>query len=119
MVNGIEAIAAKPASAAGGTLSVVSRLDPENDMVIVRVADSGIGIADDVVGRIFEPFFTTKTEGKGVGLGLAIAYGIVQRHRGTIEVDSVPGEGSVFTVALPRTQPSQAPAAAPLYGQHT
>jgi signal transduction histidine kinase len=79
--------------------------------VIVRVADVGIGIPEDLLGNIFEPFFTTKTEGKGVGLGLSIAYGIVQRHRGTIEVESVPGQGSVFTVTLLRSQPSPTQAA--------
>ncbi len=106
MVNGIEAISARPAPSSGGELSVESIVAADGESVIVRVADAGIGIPDDILGNIFEPFFTTKTEGKGVGLGLSIAYGIVQRHRGTIEVESVQGQGSVFTLMLPRTQPS-------------
>lgn len=106
MVNGIEAMSARPAPLSGGELRVESTIAADGETVIVRVADAGIGIPDDIVGNIFEPFFTTKTEGKGVGLGLSIAYGIVQRHRGTIEVESVPGQGSVFTLMLPRSQPS-------------
>jgi len=104
MVNGIEAMAMRPAGGADGGLTVESEVSTDEQSLVIRVADTGIGIQDDVLGKIFEPFFTTKTEGKGVGLGLPIAYGIVQRHRGTIDVDSVPGEGSVFTVVLPRTQ---------------
>ena len=106
MVNGIEAMSARPAPLSGGELRVESTIAADGETVIVRVADAGIGIPDDIVGNIFEPFFTTKTEGKGVGLGLSIAYGIVQRHRGTIEVESVPGQGSLFTLMLPRSQPS-------------
>lgn len=105
MVNGIEAISARPSPPSGGELTVESSIAADGETVIVRVADVGVGIPDDILGNIFEPFFTTKTEGKGVGLGLSIAYGIVQRHRGTIEVESVPGQGSVFTLILPRSQP--------------
>jgi signal transduction histidine kinase len=71
------------------------------------VADNGVGMSDEVKAHIFEPFFTTKSESKGVGLGLAIAYGIVERHNGTISVDSRLGEGTVFTIRLPVRQPSQ------------
>ena len=67
----------------------------------LSVADSGTGIAPDVLPRIFEPFFTTKEVGKGSGLGLAMAYGIVKQHHGWIEVASRPGAGSVFTIFLP------------------
>jgi signal transduction histidine kinase len=63
-------------------------------------------MTDEVRSRIFEPFFTTKTDGRGVGLGLAIAYGIIGRHHGSIEVETAPGAGSTFTVLLPRRQPS-------------
>lgn len=107
VLNGIEAIAAKPVPAAGGVVTVDVALHAGGETIAVRVADTGIGIPEDILGNIFEPFFTTKTEGKGVGLGLAIAYGIVQRHRGAIEVDSLPGKGSVFTVTLPRHQQAE------------
>jgi signal transduction histidine kinase len=73
--------------------------------VEIRVADNGIGMTDEVKTHLFEPFFTTKTEGRGVGLGLAVAYGIVERHRGTIAVESSLGHGTVFTIRLPVRQP--------------
>ena len=63
--------------------------------------DTGIGIPPENINRIFNPFFTTKALGKGTGLGLSLAWGIVQRHRGTIEVESQTGEGSTFRVMLP------------------
>ena len=69
--------------------------------VWVEVTDTGIGIPPENVTRIFDPFFTTKALGKGTGLGLSLAWGIVQRHRGSIEVESQPGKGSTFRVLLP------------------
>ena len=69
--------------------------------VFVSVADSGPGIAPAARHRIFEPFFTTKPPGRGTGLGLSICYGIVQEHRGTLDVESEQGAGAVFRVTLP------------------
>jgi two-component system NtrC family sensor kinase len=69
--------------------------------VWVEVIDTGIGISTENLKHIFDPFFTTKALGKGTGLGLSLAWGIVQRHRGTIEVQSQPGKGSAFRVMLP------------------
>ncbi|MDZ8050388.1 MAG: AAA family ATPase [Aulosira sp. ZfuVER01] len=70
--------------------------------VVIRIKDNGIGMSEEVKARIFEHLFTTKTVGKGTGLGLAIVRQIViERHQGTIHVDSVLGEGSEFTIALP------------------
>ena len=68
------------------------------------VADNGEGIPPENLAKIFDPFFTTKSEGKGVGLGLAVSYGIIQAHGGDIEVKSEVGEGATFTVSLPLEQ---------------
>ena len=74
----------------------------DEDTVWVEIEDDGIGIKPENLKRIFEPFFTTKPVGRGTGLGLSLAYGIVQRHRGRIEVRSELGGGSVFRVILPK-----------------
>jgi len=75
---------------------------PRDDLVEVKIGDNGPGIPADVVPRIFDPFFTTKDVGEGTGLGLAIVHELVERHGGTIEVDSQVGRGTSFTVTLPR-----------------
>ncbi len=80
----------------------------------LSATDSGTGIPDQVRSRIFEPFFTTKESGKGTGLGLAISLGIVQQHRGWIEVETSPGAGSTFHVFLPPHTSGPVPAAPPL-----
>ena len=74
--------------------------------VCVSVADIGPGISDEDIKHVFEPFFTTKDVGEGTGLGLSIAYGIVREHGGWIDVSSVPGEGSRFSVFLPSEEVS-------------
>ena len=73
----------------------------DEKQVWIEVIDNGSGIPAENIHRIFDPFFTTKALGKGTGLGLSLAWGIVQRHRGTIEVESEPGKGSTFRVVLP------------------
>ncbi len=73
-------------------------------MAWIVVADNGEGIAPENLTRVFDPFFTTKSEGKGVGLGLAVSYGIIQAHGGEIDVKSKVGEGTAFTVLLPLEQ---------------
>jgi signal transduction histidine kinase len=87
------------ASTAGGIVLIATR---EVDQAIeIRVSDKGCGIDPSIRDRIFDPFFTTKSVGNGTGLGLSISYGIVKDHRGVIEVESSPGEGTRFTVRLP------------------
>jgi len=75
-----------------------------DDAILLTVSDNGEGIPPENLAKIFDPFFTTKSEGKGVGLGLAVSYGIVQAHGGEIEVKSRVGEGTTFTVTLPLEQ---------------
>ena len=81
-------------------------------MVKIRIRDNGSGIGADVLPRIFDPFFTTKDVGEGSGLGLSIVHGIVERHGGTIEVESEPDVGTSFTIALPRIDHASAGRAA-------
>ena len=96
------AINALDAMPGGGSLAVRSSV--EGGQVVVSIADTGLGMSDEVRQRIFEPFYTTKGLA-GSGLGLAVSYGIIERHGGTIEVQSEPGSGSVFMVALPVCEP--------------
>lgn len=76
---------------------------------VLTVADSGEGIPPEVINRVFEPFFSTKPRGQGTGLGLAIVSGIVKQHKGDAKVASIPGQGTTFTVTLPRIDPSEIP----------
>jgi len=94
---------ARDAMPNGGTISIRTSViaGPTSRMVVLAVADTGTGIDDETRARIFEPFFTTKPEGSGTGLGLATAYGAVTGWGGTIEVDSVLGEGTTFRILLP------------------
>jgi two-component system NtrC family sensor kinase len=85
----------------GGNLWIETRLSNDKTEINIRVRDDGAGIAPDVLPQIFEPFLTTKETGHGVGLGLAISRGIVERHNGRIEGASELGRGTTFTVTLP------------------
>ncbi len=83
----------------GGKLTL--RTSVSNRHLKLEVQDTGCGISPENMRKLFTPFFTTKRESKGVGLGLAVAYGIIQRHQGRIEVQSKEGEGTTFTIYLP------------------
>jgi two-component system NtrC family sensor kinase len=86
----------------GGTLLLgTSHVD---DQVVIEVTDTGCGIKPQDLEKIFEPFFTTKPVGKGTGLGLSVSSGIIQQHGGTLEVESVLGKGTTFTVHLPAAE---------------
>ena len=106
----------------GGSFTI--RTEGNADAVSIIIRDTGHGIPEDVLPHIFEPFYTTKESESGTGLGLAVTYGIVQRHQGRIDVKSVPGQGTAFTIILPRAprvQPEAGPqedvaTAAPLFG---
>jgi signal transduction histidine kinase len=95
------------AQAVGGrdhaTIRIESRGDGER--VVVKIADNGPGIPSHVLPRIWDPFFTTKDVGEGTGLGLSIVHELVERHGGSIEVETELGKGTTFTVTLPRTIP--------------
>jgi len=86
----------------GGTLSITAtKANGAQALLEIAISDTGCGISEKDMEHIFEPFFTTKEEGKGVGLGLSVVYGIISRHNGTIAVESEPGKGSTFKVRLP------------------
>jgi len=79
-----------------------TRLDPDRAHVELRVADTGCGMRAETAGKIFDPFFTTKPVGQGTGLGLSVVQGIIKGMGGAIAVESVPGQGTAFRIALPR-----------------
>ena len=97
LVNAADAI-----GSGGGEVYIATEIreTEEGPAIEIKVADSGCGIAEQHLGRIFEPFFTTK-EQQGTGLGLAVVWGIIRQHGGTIQVDSGPGRGATFTILLP------------------
>jgi two-component system NtrC family sensor kinase len=97
VLNGAQAMQSR----GGGKLMIRTRLLPDGENVELCVHDTGEGIAPENLPKIFDPFFTTKAEGKGVGLGLAVLYGIVKAHEGEVEVKSKRNEGTTFTVSLP------------------
>jgi len=94
----------------GGNLWLDARLSDDESEIEIQVRDDGAGIAPDILPHIFEPFLTTKESGHGVGLGLAISRGIVERHNGRIEVKSELGRGTTFNISLP-TQAADRPLA--------
>jgi two-component system NtrC family sensor kinase len=94
ILNAAEAIDEK------GEVAITTRTSEDGRFIEIEFADTGCGISEENIEKIFDPFFTTKEVGRGTGLGLAVSYGIIARHRGTIEVKSNPGE-TAFIVRLP------------------
>jgi two-component system NtrC family sensor kinase len=85
----------------GGNLWLRTRMTQDRDNIEMQIRDDGMGIPPEILPQIFEPFLTTKETGHGVGLGLAISHGIVERHNGSIAVQSESGKGTTFTITLP------------------
>lgn len=113
------ALNAKDAMPSGGTLTIETRNIHLSDSLpqglsqghylVICVQDTGMGMPDQVKKHIFEPFFTTKGQGKGTGLGLSICYGVIEQHQGSITLESVVDEGTIFTIYLPTTEEAPAP----------
>jgi signal transduction histidine kinase len=99
LTNAAQALAGQP----GARISLASAR--RGDLVVITVVDNGAGIPPEILPKIFDPFFTTKDVGQGTGLGLSIVHGIVERHGGTIEVESEVSRGTTFTVTLPVRPP--------------
>jgi signal transduction histidine kinase len=101
MTNAIQAMEEE------GTLTVIVQPDEGNRNVLIKISDTGPGIPEEELKNIFEPFFTTKAVGKGTGLGLSVSRSLVMEHKGEIEVESRPGEGTTFTIKLPQSQTNE------------
>jgi two-component system cell cycle sensor histidine kinase/response regulator CckA len=91
----------------GGTLTIATYVaegiqigDETKNTVRIDIRDTGVGILKENLGKLFTPFFTTKEKGKGVGLGLSVVHGIVEKHDGKIDVTSKPDEGTTFSIYL-------------------
>lgn len=102
LVNAVQAVGSSGESDGGGTIRIKARAIPGAQ--VVEIADSGCGIDPEHLPKLFDPFFTTEPVGEGTGLGLAITHGIVTGHGGQIEVESKPGEGTLFRITLPTSR---------------
>jgi signal transduction histidine kinase len=105
IINAIHAIVARKDGPPG---EIHIRTEKINDQVVIKIKDNGSGIKKTHLDKIFEPFFTTKDVGQGTGLGLSISYGIIKRHGGNIEVNTVEGQGTEFVISLPIHEASPA-----------
>jgi two-component system, NtrC family, sensor kinase len=104
IVNASHAIGDRP----NGQIAIASSL--ENNAAVVTVSDNGCGMTREVMDQVFQPFFTTKDIGRGTGLGLSVAFGIIRGHGGTIELHSEPEVGTTFTLRFPVVAGPAAPA---------
>jgi len=94
----------------GGTLTIRVAAQPEEEKIVIEIADTGTGILPEILSKVMEPFYTTKPEGKGTGLGLAICRRIVQEHQGTMDIlsEGIPGQGTKVRITLSSTNQSNA-----------
>ncbi len=104
ITNGLQAINAKAVKTEHESVTITTK-DIEDDRIEIRIADTGIGMTEEVRHRVFEPFFTTKDVGEGTGLGMAIVFKIIDKHHGKIDIVSSPGNGAEFILTLPHSQP--------------
>ena len=95
---------AAEAMSGDGELTVISGISQDNSHVKIEFSDTGCGISKENMDKLFDPFFSTKEVGQGTGLGLAVSYGIIARHKGSIQVQSELGQGAVFIIKLPLKQ---------------
>jgi len=95
LINAVEAIKEQ------GVIAVKSHMSPDQKSARIEITDTGCGIPPENLGKIFDPFFSTKSN--GTGLGLAVSYGIIQKHHGDIQVSSQPGQGTRFIIEIPAT----------------
>jgi len=93
LVNATEAVAEN------GEI-IIRTSNPDEDSIKFEIVDNGIGISAEDIPHIFEPFFSTKQQARGIGLGLPIVHGIIQSHKGKIQVKSEPGQGTVIAITL-------------------
>ena len=96
-MNAIQSITEPP-----GQIRIGAKVDETNQNALISIEDTGMGIPKEALDHIFDPFFTLKEEGVGTGLGLSIVYGIVEKHRGSIMVESTEGKGTRFLIRIPR-----------------
>jgi two-component system NtrC family sensor kinase len=97
LINAAQAMAGK------GRITITTREAATKDRVIIEIGDNGPGITEEHLRHVFEPFFTTKEEGQGTGLGLSVAYNVIENHGGTISARSQVGQGTTFIIELPTT----------------
>jgi signal transduction histidine kinase len=83
-----------------GEITITTKLIG-SDQIQVLIRDTGVGMSEETREKMFDPFFTTKVQGEGTGLGMSIAYGVIEKHRGKIQVSSKLGEGTEFSIQLP------------------
>jgi len=101
LVNAAHAVEAVSAERPRGSGRIVVATSVDDGAAVIRITDNGSGMSEEVRAQVFHPFFTTKEVGQGTGQGLAIAHSVITRHKGSIEVESTPGQGTCFTIRLP------------------